>query len=147
MSIFGTIMAKISGNRPASAAGQAPASSNTQPGGARGATPSAPAPGSPPAPPGPVNVAEALDALSSTRSERLGEKLDWRHSTADLMKVLSVDSTPLARQEFAKELQYDGDPGERDIWLHAQIMAILAANGGKLPIALRRRWYLSHYGP
>jgi hypothetical protein len=146
MSIFGTIMAKVSGNRPASAAGQAPASSNTQPSGARGATPSAPAPGSPPAP-GPVNVAEALDALSSTRSERLGEKLDWRHSTVDLMKVLSVDSSPLARQELAKELHYDGDPGGRDNWLHAQIMAILAANGGKLPIPLRRRWYLSHYGP
>ena len=85
--------------------------------------------------------------MSSTRSERHGEKLDWRHSTVDLMKVLSVDSSPLARQELAKELHYDGDPGARDIWLDAQIMAILAANGDKLPIALKRRWYLSHYGP
>src|SRR5262249_59373875 len=97
-----------------------------------------------------VDVTAVLDGLSVKRSEKLKEKLDWRNSTADLMKVLSVESNLQARQELAKELQYEGDmknSAATDCWLHGQIMAILAANGGKLPNELRRRWYLSHYGP
>ncbi|MGH6858500.1 MAG: DUF3597 domain-containing protein [Methylocella sp.] len=127
MSILGTIMSKVSGKVPAS--------------------PAAAAPASPPAPPGPsVDVAAVLDGLSDKKSERL----DWRHSIVDLMKLLSVDSSLLARKELAKELHYDGDisnSASMNIWLHDQIMVILAANGGKLPSDLRRKWYLSHYGP
>jgi hypothetical protein len=66
------------------------------------------------------------------------------------MKLLSVDSSLLARKELAKELHYDGDASNSasmNIWLHEQIMMILTANGGKLPNDLRRKWYLSHYGP
>jgi hypothetical protein len=97
--------------------------------------------------PGPsVVVAAVLDALSDKKTE----KLDWRHSIVDLMKVLSVDGSLDARKELAKELHYDGDisnSAATNIWLHEQIMAILAANGGKLPSDLRMKWYLSHYGP
>ena len=97
--------------------------------------------------PGPsVDVAAVLDDLT----DKTAEKLDWRHSVVDLMKLLSVDSSLLARKELAKELHYDGDisnSAATNIWLHEQIMAILAANGGKLPNDLRRKWYLSHYGP
>jgi Domain of unknown function (DUF3597) len=143
MNIFGTIMAKVSGKAPASTAGPVPAAQSSR---TTSAAASALAPGSS-APPGPVDVAAALDVLCHKRSEKLGEKLDWRDSTVDLMKVLSVDSSLLARQELAKELHYDGDSSARDSWLHEQIMAILAATGGKLPIALRQKWYLSHYGP
>lgn len=146
MTILGTIMAKLLGKAPASAATPAPGGPSAQ---ARGTVPSAPTPASSP-PLEPSDLAAALDALSGKRSERLGEKFDWRHSTPDLMRVLSVEYSVLARQELAKELHYEGDTNNsaaRDIWLHEQIMAILAANGGKLPVALRRRWYLSHYGP
>ncbi len=144
MSILGTIMSKLSGKAPALPAAQAPAAPSAQASGSRTPAPSAPAPASS------VDVAAVLDALSSRRSEKLNEKLDWRQSTVDLMKVLSVESNVQARQELAKELQYDGDiknSAATDCWLHGQIMAILAANGGKLPNELRRRWYLSHYGP
>ena len=148
MSILGTIMSKLSGKGPASPAAPNPAAPSAQARGTTSAAPSAPAPAS--SPPPSVDVAVVLDALSSKRSERLNEKLDWRHSTADLMRVLSVDNSVQARQELAKELQYDGDiknTAATDCWLHGQIMAILAANGGKLPNDLRRKWYLSHYGP
>lgn len=147
MSILGTIMSKVLGNAPASPAAVAPAAPSAQASGATNAAPAAPAPTSSPPPPGPsVDVAAVLDAL---RDKKTGN-FDWRNSIIDLMKLLSVDSSLLARKELAKELHYDGDTSNSDsmnIWLHNQIMVILAANGGKLPGELRRKWYLSHYGP
>lgn len=151
MSILRTIMSKVLGKAPASPAAPAPAAPSAQARGTTNAAPSAPAPTSSSAPPGPsVDVAAVLDALSDKKTEKLDEKLDWRHSIVDLMKILSIDSSLLARKELAKELHYDGDisnSAATNIWLHEQIMAILAANGGKLPNDLRRKWYLSHYGP
>ena len=154
MSILGTIMSNVLGKAPASPAAAAPAAPSAQASGTTNAAPSAPAPTSSSAPLGPsVDVAAVLDALSDKKlKSSIGDipKLDWRHSVVDLMKLLSVDSSLLARKELAKELHYDGDTNNStsmDIWLHKQIMVILAANGGKLPNDLRRKWYLSHYGP
>ncbi|MGH6848661.1 MAG: DUF3597 domain-containing protein [Methylocella sp.] len=151
MSILGTVMSKLLGKAPASPAAAAPAAPSAQAIGTTNAAPSAPAPTSSPAPPGPsVDVAAVLDGLNDKKTEKLDEKLDWRHSIVDLMKLLSVDSSLLARKELAKELHYDGDTNNSasmNIWLHEQIMVILAANGGKLQSDLRRKWYLSHYGP
>src|ERR1700676_4707400 len=65
-----------------------------------------------------------------------GEKLAWRTSIVDLMKALDIDSSFAARKELAKELGYTGDSNDSasmNIWLHKQVMAKLAANGGKLP--------------
>lgn len=52
------------------------------------------------------------------------------------MKALDLNSSLAARKELAKELKYDGDTNnsaKMNIWLHAQVMKNLAANGGKLP--------------
>jgi hypothetical protein len=52
------------------------------------------------------------------------------------MKALNLDSSLAARKELAKELHYSGDTNDSaimNVWLHKQIMAKLAANGGKLP--------------
>jgi hypothetical protein len=52
------------------------------------------------------------------------------------MKALDVDSSFAARKELAHELGYTGDSNDSasmNIWLHKQVMAKLAANGGKLP--------------
>ena len=52
------------------------------------------------------------------------------------MKALGLDSSLTARKELAKELNYSGDTNDSaamNIWLHKQVMAKLAANGGKLP--------------
>lgn len=79
-----------------------------------------------------VDVAAIVDNLVAAKKE----KLEWRTSIVDLMKALDLDSSLAARKELAKELKYDGDTNDSakmNIWLHAQVMKNLAANGGKLP--------------
>ena len=69
-----------------------------------------------------------------------GQKLDWRKSIVDLMKLLDLDSSLEARKELAEELNYTGDTSDSaamNVWLHKQVMAKLAANGGKVPEDLR----------
>jgi hypothetical protein len=137
MSILGTIMSKVLGKAPASPAAAAPAAPSAQASGTTKATPSAPASTSSSVQPGPsVDVAAVLDDLS----DKTTEKLDWRHSIVDLMKLLSLDSGLAARKELANELHCDGDTSNSasmNIWLHKQIMVKLAANGGKLPEDLK----------
>ena len=73
-----------------------------------------------------------LDALTKQKKQ----KLNWRKSIVDLMKLLDMDSSLAARKELAKELHYTGDTSNTatmNVWLHQQVMAKLAANGGKLP--------------
>ncbi len=83
-----------------------------------------------------VDVAAILDAAVKAQSE----KLDWRKSIVDLMKALKLDSSLSARQSLAKELGYTGDThdsAKMNIWLHKQVIAKLAANGGKVPDELK----------
>ncbi|GAB1716240.1 MAG: hypothetical protein NTAFB05_12820 [Nitrobacter sp.] len=79
-----------------------------------------------------VDVAAILDKAVAAKKE----KLAWRTSIVDLMKALDVDSSLSARKELAKDLKYPGDTNDSaamNVWLHKQMMAQLAANGGKLP--------------
>ena len=69
-----------------------------------------------------------------------GQKLNWKTSIVDLMKALNLDSSLKARQELADELGYTGDKNDSakmNIWLHKQVIAKLAANGGKVPDDLK----------
>jgi hypothetical protein len=123
MSIFGTIMNAIFGSKASATPAGGAASGGAAAGGAA-AAPSAPAQT--------VDVAPILDKAVAAK----GEKLDWKHSIVDLMKALDIDSSLSARKELAKELGYTGDTNDSasmNIWLHKQVMAKLAANGGKLP--------------
>jgi Domain of unknown function (DUF3597) len=133
MSIFGKIMSAIFGTKAdaapasggASTSGSAPASGGT----AAGA-------GSAAAPAQSVDVAPILDKAVAAKKE----KLEWRTSIVDLMKALDIDSSLGARKELAKELGYTGDTSDSatmNIWLHKQVMARLAANGGKLPADIK----------
>ena len=130
MSIFGNIMPAIFG----STSRATPASPGTTPtGGAAAGTGSTAAPASTStAPTQSVDVAAIVDKAAAAK----GEKLQWRTSIVDLMKALDIDSSLAARKELAKELGYTGDSNDSasmNIWLHKQVMAKLAANGGKLP--------------
>ena len=90
------------------------------------------APSAPAAPAQSVDVAAILDKAVAAKKE----KLEWRTSIVDLMKALDIDSSFAARKELATELGYTGDSNDSatmNIWLHKQVMAKLAANGGKLP--------------
>ena len=130
MRIFGKIMSAIFG----STATAAPASGGTAASPASGSAP-APSAGSssaPAAPGGTIDVAAIVDKAAAAS----GEKLAWRTSIVDLMKALDIDSSLGARKELAKELGFTGDTNDSatmNIWLHKQVMAKLAANGGKLP--------------
>ena len=137
MSIFGKIMSAILGASasasatPAgapSASGGAAASTKPAAGSSSATTSSAPTA----SPAQTVDVASIVDKAAAAS----GEKLAWRTSIVDLMKALKIDSSLSARKELAKELGYAGDTNDSasmNIWLHKQVMAKLAANGGKLP--------------
>ena len=129
MSIFGKIMSAIFGTKadaaPAGGGSAAsPASGSAAPAGGPSTATAAPAQS--------VDVGPILDKAVAAKKE----KLEWRSSIVDLMKALDIDSSLAARKELAKELGYTGDSNDSagmNIWLHKQVMAKLAANGGKLP--------------
>src|SRR5690348_9179415 len=125
MSIFGKIMGAIFGHSAAAtSAGGAAAPAGGGAGAGSGTASAAPA--------GSVDVAAIVDKAAAAKHE----KLEWRTSIVDLMKALDIDSSLAARKELAKELGYTGDTNDSasmNVWLHKQVMAKLAANGGKLP--------------
>ena len=132
MSIFGKIMSAIFGH----SAEATPAGGGAAPagGGGAGAGSASAAPSTAPAQS--VDVAPILDKAVAAKHE----KLEWRTSIVDLMKALDIDSSLAARKELAKELGYTGDTNDSasmNVWLHKQVMAKLAANGGKLPPEIR----------
>ena len=130
MSIFSTILSKIF---PSSHPAVKDASTPAAPGAASEA-PAASAPAAAPAQP--VDVEAILTALA----DKNPEKLNWRTSIVDLMKLLGLDSSLAARKELAEELHYSGDTGDSaamNIWLHKQVMTKLAENGGKVPDDLK----------
>jgi hypothetical protein len=136
MSVFGKIMSAIFGHSAAAApdAGGAPAGTAPSGGSATAPTPTATAPGASTsaAPAQSVDIAAIVDKAAAAKHE----KLEWRTSIVDLMKALDIDSSLAARKELAKELGYTGDTNDSasmNVWLHKQVMAKLAANGGKLP--------------
>jgi len=64
------------------------------------------------------------------------ERLDWKHSIVDLMKLVGMDSSLAARKELAADLHYTGDQNDSatmNIWLHKQVLIKLSENGGKVP--------------
>src|SRR5687767_9458184 len=101
MSIFSSIMSKIFGSSEAAAApaSAASASSSAASGSASQTQTTASAGGQR------VDVEAILTDLASKNSQ----KLNWRTSIVDLMKLLNLDSSLQARQELARELHYSGD--------------------------------------
>ena len=133
MSIFGNIMSAIFGHSSSAAAASAAAAPAPRAAPAP-AQPTAATPGAAPA--APVDVTAIMDNLAGQSSERL----DWRRSIVDLMKLLNLDSSLAARKELAQELNFSGDTNDSasmNIWLHKQVMTKLAENGGKVPDELR----------
>lgn len=92
-----------------------------------------PAPaGAPAAPAQQVDVEAILNDLASKNSE----KLDWKRSIVDLMKLVGMDSSLSARKELAQDLHYSGDTNDSaamNTWLHKEVMKKLADNGAKIP--------------
>jgi len=127
-------MATIFGAKPATAGPSASSTTSA----AQGQAPGAQAkPSQTSAPPSAQNV--DVEAVMNDLASKNKEKLNWRTSIVDLMKLLKLDSSLASRKELAKELGYTGntdDSANMNIWLHKQVMKKLAENGGKVPADL-----------
>lgn len=114
---------------------------------AQAATPPAPvaAPSPAPAPaaaapaPAVVNPIAMVDVVAQMekRAAANPQKLNWRTSIVDLLKLLDMDSSLQARKELAKELycpdEFMNDSAKMNVWLHKNVLAHIAANGGNVP--------------
>jgi len=120
-------------------------SSRAAPAATTATTPAASAPSTTeqqaPATPSATATAEVdVEAVLNDLAKNNPQKLNWRTSIVDLLKLLDLDSSLAARKELAQELQYTGDMNDSaamNIWLHKQVMNKLAANGGKVPADLK----------
>jgi 3-oxoacyl-ACP reductase-like protein len=138
MSIFGSLMGKILGH----SASASEAKVNTPSTAARPAAPTpTPAPSASSASstttaaPPTVDVEVVLETMAAGTSQ----KLDWRNSIVDLMKLVGIDSSLANRKALAQELGYTGDMNDSaamNVWLQKQVMRKLAENGGHVPANL-----------
>jgi len=83
-----------------------------------------------------VDVEQVLEDMAAKNPQ----KLNWRTSIVDLMKLVGMESSLHERQQLADELGYTGDKNDSaamNIWLHKQVMKKLEENGGKLPADLQ----------
>lgn len=83
-----------------------------------------------------VDVVARLEALAKANPE----KLNWKQSIVDLLKLLGLDSSLSARKELAGELgcpaENMADSARMNMWLHKTVLQKLAANGGNIPAEL-----------
>ncbi|MNN16214.1 hypothetical protein D3C81_1293470 [compost metagenome] len=83
-----------------------------------------------------VDVVARLEGLAAKHAE----KLNWKVSIVDLLKLLDLDSSLSARKELATELgcpaEKMGDSAQMNMWLHKTVLQKLAANGGNVPAEL-----------
>lgn len=80
-----------------------------------------------------VDVVAVCEALAKKNPE----KLNWRTSITDLLKVLGLDASLTNRKALAGELgcpkEYiGGDYSQMNVWLHKTVLQKLAENGGKV---------------
>jgi hypothetical protein len=128
MGFFSTILETLGISSPAAAAPPAPpptaAPENPRP------TPAAPPP------PQPVALVDVVAQLEQ-RAAANPQKLNWRTSIVDLLKLLEIDSSLAARKELATELgcpaELMEDSAKMNMWLHKTVLARIAANGGNVP--------------
>jgi hypothetical protein len=80
-----------------------------------------------------VDVVAKLESLAASNPQ----KLNWKVSIVDLLKLLNLDSSLEARKELATELgcpkEKMGDSAQMNIWLHKTVLQKLADNGGNIP--------------
>lgn len=125
MSLFSKILEKLGFNRPAPQAAPSP-----QPAPASQAVPSTPAS------PAGITVVDVIGKLEGLAASN-PQKLNWKVSIVDLLKLLGLDSSFAARKELATELGCPadkmGDSAQMNMWLHKTVLQKLAENGGNIP--------------
>lgn len=134
MGLFGSILAKLGIGKPEPAPAPAPAPAPLPVPPVAAPAP-APAPAEPPAP-APIPVVDVVAQLEQ-RAAANPQKLNWKTSIVDLLKLLDIDSSFAARKELAAELgcpaDLMGDSAKMNVWLHKTVLAKIAENGGNVP--------------
>jgi hypothetical protein len=129
MGFFSTILERLGvGGGSAPAAPAPPAAAAPAPAPAAG-TAAARAPAAVPM----VDVVAQLEQRAAANPQ----KLNWRTSIVDLLKLLDIDSSLAARKELATELgcpaELMQDSARMNMWPHKTVLARIAANGGNVP--------------
>ena len=86
--------------------------------------------------PAPMSQTDVVGKLERLAAEN-PQKLNWRTSIVDLMKLLGMESSLAERKELAAELGYPkdqmDDSARMNVWLHQQVLRKIAENGGNVP--------------
>ena len=131
MGIWTSLKDKIFGKHEDKPANRATTGQVSPPSAQAHPTTPAPAPTAP-QPVSEVDVEQRLDSMSGA------DKLNWRTSIVDLLKLVGIDPSYENRKELAHEMgdsDYSGS-AEENITLHKRVMQELAKNGGKVPASL-----------
>lgn len=92
-----------------------------------------------PPPPVPIAVVDVVAQLEGWAAAT-PQKLNWKTSIVDLLKLLDLDSSFGARKELATELgcphELMGDSAKMNLWLHKTVLQKIAHNGGNIPVEL-----------
>jgi len=92
-------------------------------------------------PPAPVAIA-VVDVVAQLERYAAAspQKLNWKTSIVDLLKLLDIDSSLAARKALATELncpaELMGDSAQMNMWLHKTVLKKIADNGGNVPMDL-----------
>jgi hypothetical protein len=134
MGMFSNILAKLGfGGDKVEAAAQAATVAAADP---AAAITQAAAAAAAPVPISDIDVVAKLEALAAANAE----KLNWKTSIVDLMKLLGLDSSLATRKSLATELgcptEKMGDSAQMNMWLHKTVLQKLAQNGGNVPAEL-----------
>jgi hypothetical protein len=129
MGFFSNILEKLGMSKAAAAPVITPPAVPTAPADAPAAAPAAPAVAS-------ITMVDVM-ALMEKKAAANPQKLNWKTSIVDLLKLLDLDSSLAARKELAKELycpdELMNDSAQMNMWLHKNVLAHIAANGGNVP--------------
>ena len=127
MSLFNTILSRLGIGRATAAPTPTP----------QRMPPSSASPASTPASSRPPAASVDIAAQLEQRAAANPQKLNWRTSIVDLLKLLDMDSSLAGRKALATELgcpaDLMGDSAKMNTWLHKTVLARVAANGGKVP--------------
>jgi len=138
MSLFGSILEKLGLKKkaappPPTVAQAAPAPAPAP------VVVAAPVPPPPPPKPEPMAMVDVVSMLEGWAAQT-PQKLNWRTSIVDLMKLLGMESSLTERKELATELgcpaEYMHDSARMNVWLHKEVLRQIAANGGNVPAEL-----------
>ena len=93
----------------------------------------------PPPPPVEIPIVDVVAQLEQLAAAN-PQKLNWKTSIVDLLKLLDIDSSYSARKELATELgcpaDLMGDSAKMNMWLHKTVLKKIADNGGNVPAEL-----------